>query len=129
MCYLFVKLYAYVTVKFVCECHISNLTGVQTIRNLPIFIKLQSKIDTVGLYRPGVATDRDLHGLLLILSHITLNNLKPERCMMSNLVYTDLKLLMLFFGGFFHRTALLHVINRFYICVRLVHIIYTNALY
>ena len=60
----------YVTVAYVYECHIMNLTRVQTIH----LIKLQrKKIDTVGLCRPDVATDQDLHCLPLILSHITPN--------------------------------------------------------
>ena len=41
--------------------------------------KLQRKIDTDGLYRPGVATDQDLHCLPLMLSHITLNSVKPNQ--------------------------------------------------
>ena len=37
-------------------------------------IKFQRKIDTVGLCRPDVATDQDLHGLSLVWSHVILND-------------------------------------------------------
>ena len=41
-------------------------------------IKLQRTID-VGLCRPDVATGQDLHCLLVILSHVTLNGVKPDQ--------------------------------------------------
>ena len=42
-------------------------------------IKLQRKIDTVGLCRPNVAADQDLHCLPLIFSHVTLIGVKPDQ--------------------------------------------------
>ena len=42
-------------------------------------MKLQSKIDTIGLCKPDMATDQDLHCLLLILSHITLNGIMSDQ--------------------------------------------------
>ena len=42
-------------------------------------IKLQRKIDIVELCDADVATDQDLLFLPLILSHITLNGVKPDQ--------------------------------------------------
>ena len=42
-------------------------------------IKLQRKVDTVGLCNPNVAIDQDLHCLPLILSYITLNSITPDQ--------------------------------------------------
>ena len=41
--------------------------------------KLQRKIDTVRLCRPDMATDQDLHCLLVILIYIALNGVKPDQ--------------------------------------------------
>ena len=96
MSYIGVQLYAYVTVTYVYECHMSNLTRVQTIRNLHIY-KIAKKIDTVGLCRPDVAIDQVLHCLSLILSHIFLGGVKPYQIIW---VYTALMLRILFFFCF-----------------------------
>ena len=71
-----VQLYAYVTITYVYECHMSNLTRVQTIQNLYIFKNCKEKsmqLDCVD------RTDQDLHCLPLILSHITLKCVKPDQ--------------------------------------------------
>ena len=47
------------------------------------------KIDTVGLCRPDVATDQDLHCLSLILSHITLNDVKPDQMLWKQYFFYD----------------------------------------
>ena len=41
--------------------------------------KKKKKIDTVGLCRPDVATDQDLHCFPLTVSHNTLNGVKPNK--------------------------------------------------
>ena len=61
-----------------CMCHMSNLTCMQTIRNLHILKDCNEKA-IVGLCRPDVATDQDLHCLSHILSHITLNGVNLDQ--------------------------------------------------
>ena len=84
MCSTCVQLYAYVTVTFVYECHMSNLT---VCKHYEIFTsyKLQSKIDTVGLCRQDVATGQALHWSPLISPHFTLNGVKPGQMLYSRL--------------------------------------------
>ena len=56
----------------------SNLTRVNDMKSSHL-LQLQRKLDTVGLFKPDMATDQDLHCLPLVLSHITLNIVSPDQ--------------------------------------------------
>ena len=70
-----VQLYAYVTVTYVYECHMSNLTRVQTTRTLHILYNCKEKSIQLASVDRMEGDWSELHYLSLILSHITLGSL------------------------------------------------------
>ena len=69
--------YAYVTVTYVYECHMSNIYTFASNTKSSHLIKVQKKsmqLDYVDLTRGLI--DQDLHCLPLISSHITINSVK-----------------------------------------------------